>query len=169
MPARLSRNERRGPTRLRRAAFQQIIETGETKLTKGPCQREGCNNAAANLRSRCRQASCCSTTCQREHWARHKHECKSGLPAFTNSLTGKAGATHPVGTAVEMVVGPGAAPFRAKILKFNAPGTGHAADCTAEDLATYSMRSLSDGADGEVFDEPCEDIHDANAWKRCDV
>ena len=59
----------------------------------------------------------------------------------------------------------GASPLVVKIMKFNPRGQGSPSDCTAENLATYSVR-VSGEKNGEVWDEPCEDIHDEGSWKR---
>lgn len=60
----------------------------------------------------------------------------------------------------------GTSPLIAKILKFNRPGEGDPSDPTAEDLATYTMKSTMAGDSGEAWDEPCEDMHDEGSWRR---
>ena len=79
------------------------------------------------------------------------------------SLQNKTVETWPVGTTIEMVGG--TSPLVAKIMKFNPPGTGSPSDCTAEGLATYSLREAGNKK-GEVWDEPCEDVHDEGSWKK---
>lgn len=71
--------------------------------------------------------------------------------------------TYPIGTKLEMVGG--TSPLLIKIRKFNPPGTGRPSDSTAENLATYSVQSCGD-EDSEVWDEPCEDAHHPQSWKR---
>jgi MYND finger len=155
-----------------RQASEALLSKKEAKrqeksLWKGSCHAEGCDNKVSGLCTRCRSVGYCSARCQKRDWAHgHKEQCKSALPTFVNSVTQKHVVTYPVGTKMEMLGG--RSPFFAKIRKFNPPGTGRPNDCTAEELATYSMQACGGTGDNEVFDEPCEDIHDRNAWRKCD-
>lgn len=140
----------------------------QKNVRKSPCHKEGWMNTGERLCSRCRQVGYCSKECQRSDWTNHKSHCKASLPTFTNSLTKQVITIFPIGTVVEMVGG--VRPFQAKILKYNLPGTGRPNDSTANDLATYSMKQVNaDDGNTEVWDEPCEDVHDKHAWRKLDI
>jgi len=155
----------------RRASAAQIsrraAKQDQKAVKRGPCHWRNCTELASSLCSRCRQVGYCSKEHQRLDWTQgqHKSECKTSLPTF-NSLSNESIATYPIGTVVDMIGG--TAPLRAKILKYNPPGTGRPADSSAENLATYTMKATppsSSGADDEPWDEPCEDVHDKHQWK----
>mmetsp|Transcript_29406 Transcript_29406/g.68541 ORF Transcript_29406/g.68541 Transcript_29406/m.68541 type:complete len:187 (+) Transcript_29406:3-563(+) len=122
---------------------------------KTNCCAEGCNKEGSMMCSSCKNVSYCSKECQRGDWRRHKKNC---LSSFVKSITQQKVKTFPIGTKIEMVGG--TSPLTAKILKFNPPGVGSPSDSTADNLATYSLR-----ADGEVWDEACEDVHDEQSWR----
>mmetsp|Transcript_22900 Transcript_22900/g.54054 ORF Transcript_22900/g.54054 Transcript_22900/m.54054 type:complete len:195 (+) Transcript_22900:85-669(+) len=137
----------------------------EAAVVQKPCAFSKCDQAASNLCSRCRKVAYCSVDCQRKDWkARHKKECKTSLPSFVNSITKKKITSYPIGTTIEMVGGN--RPLRAKIRKYNPPGSADVADPTASGLATYSLQAV---AENDVWNEPCEDVHDKESWIRVDV
>lgn len=140
---------------------QKIIEAE-------PCNAEGCDNRGISLCSRCRAVGYCSVECQRKDWKiRHKKECEPTLPSFTNSITKKKMVTYPIGTEIDMIGG--MQPLRAIIRKYNPAGTGNPSDRTASDLATYTLQTIDmhgKSTDPEMYEEPCEDVHDKHSWKR---
>lgn len=148
----------------RRASKAELSHKAAKTERSKPCRAQGCNNSSTMVCSACKAVRYCSKDCQKKAWKEHKKQCAKNLPTFVTSIGKKTIQTYPVGAKIEMVGG--TSPLQAKILKFNPPGTGSSSDPTATNLATYSLRPTGANKSEEVWDEPCEDVHDEGSWRQ---